>query len=66
MHDSSSKLEVVMGLETLLGDGLGDALRITSLEPAREKTTKPAFKKWYNATQEEEPDVPIGSPEAER
>jgi hypothetical protein len=64
MHDSSSKLEVVMRLDTLLGDGLGDALRITSLELAREKNTKPVFKKWYNATHKEEPDAPTGSPEA--
>jgi hypothetical protein len=34
MHDS-------MGLDKLLGDGLGNALRITSLELAREKITKP-------------------------
>ncbi|SRR6266436_376514 len=65
MHDSSSKLEIVMGLDTLLGDGLGDALRITSLELAREKITKPTFKKWHNTTHEEEPDAPTRSPEAD-
>ena len=63
MHDSSSKLEVVMRLDTLLGDGLGEALRIVSIELAREKITKPAFKKWYNATHKEEPDAPTRSPE---
>lgn len=65
MHDSSSKLKVVMGLDTLLGDGFGDALRITSLELAREKITKPAFKKWYNTTHKEKPDAPTRSPEAD-
>jgi hypothetical protein len=65
MHDSSSKLEVVMGLDTLLGDGLGYALRITSLELARKKITKPTFKKGHNTTHEEEPDAPTGSPEAD-
>jgi hypothetical protein len=65
MHDSSLKFEVVMGLDTLLGDSLGDALRIMSLELAREKITKPAFEKWYNATHKEEPDAPTRSPEAD-
>ena len=64
MHDSSTKLEVVMGLDTLFGDGLGDALRITSLELAREEISKPAFKKWHDTTHEEQPDAPTGSPEA--
>ena len=53
-----------MRLDTLLGDGLGNALRITSLELGREKITKPAFKKWYNATHKKEPDAPTRSPEA--
>jgi hypothetical protein len=65
MHDSSSKLEVVMGLDALLGDRLCDALRITSLELARKKITKPTFKKWHNTTHEEKPDAPTGSPEAD-
>lgn len=65
MHDSSSKLEVIMGLDTLLSDGLGDALRITALELAREKITEPTFKKWDNTTHEEEPDAPTGSPKAD-
>jgi hypothetical protein len=54
-----------MRLDTLLGDGLGDTLRITSLELAREKITKPTFKKRYNTTHEEKPDAPAGSPEAD-
>jgi hypothetical protein len=65
MHDSSSKLEVVMGLDTLLGDGLGDALRITSLKLAREEISKPAFKKWHDTTHEKQPDAPTGSPKAD-
>ena len=54
-----------MGLDTLLGDSLGDALRIASLELASEEITKPAFKKWHNTTHEEQPDAPTGSPEAD-
>jgi hypothetical protein len=65
MHDSSSKLEVVMRLDTLFGDSLGDALRITSLELPREEITKPTFKKGHDTTHEEQPDAPAGSPEAD-
>ena len=54
-----------MRLDTLLGDGLGDTLRITSLELAREKITEPTFKKRYNTTHEEKPDAPAGGPEAD-
>jgi hypothetical protein len=54
-----------MGLDTLFGDSLSDAFRITSLELAREEITKPAFKKWHDTTHEEQPDAPTGSPEAD-
>ena len=54
-----------MGLDSLLGDSLGDALRITSLELAREEIPKPTFKKWHDTTHEEQPDAPTGSPEAD-
>lgn len=54
-----------MGFDTLFGDSLRDALRITSLELAREEVAKPAFKKWHDTTHEEQPDAPTGSPEAD-
>jgi hypothetical protein len=54
-----------MGFNALLSDGLGNAFRITSLELTRQKIAKPAFKKWYDATHEEKPDAPTGSPETD-
>ena len=54
-----------MGLNTLLGDGLGNTLRITSLELTRQQVTKPAFQKWYNTAHEEKPDAPARSPETD-
>ena len=54
MHDSSSKLEVIMGLNVLFGDGLGNGLRITFLELVREKSSKSVFKKWHDAMDEEQ------------
>jgi hypothetical protein len=65
MHDSSLKLEVVMGLDRLFDDSLHNALRITSLELAHEEITKPAFKKWHDTMHEEQPDMPTRSPEAD-
>ena len=65
MHDSSSELEVIMGFDTLFGDSLGDAFRISSFELPREEIAKPAFKKWHDAAHEEQPDAPTGSPEAD-
>jgi hypothetical protein len=52
-----------MGLNTLLSDGLRDALRITSLELTRQEVAEPTFKQGHNATHEEKPDAPAGSPE---
>ena len=54
-----------MRLNTLLGDSLGDTLRIMSLELVREKITKPTFKKRYNTAHEEKPAAPAGGPEAD-
>ena len=49
-----------MRLDTLLGDDLGDTLRVTSLELARENiSTKPTFKKRCNTTQK--PDAPAAN-----
>lgn len=65
MHNCGTKLKVIVRLNTLFGDSLSYALRITSLELASQKVSKPALKKRHNPTHKEEPDSPARSPEAD-
>ena len=63
-HDGGAQLQVEVGLDALLGDGLGDALGLAPLELPREQVAQPALQQRHDAAQEEEPDAPHGRPEA--
>lgn len=53
-----------MRFDTLLGDGLCDALAVTTLELTRKQVAQPAFEQWRDAAHEEQPDSPSWSPES--
>lgn len=65
VHNRGAKLQVIVRLDTLLGDSLSYALRVTSLELTSQKVPKPTLKKRHNPTHKEEPDSPARSPEAD-
>ena len=65
MHDGGAQLEVEVRVDALLGDRLGDALRVAALELAREEVAEPPLEERDDAAQEEEPHAPAGRPEAD-
>ena len=62
-HDRSPQFKVEMRFHTLLGDGLGNALAMTTLELAREQVSEPSLKEGDDTTHEEQPNSPGGGPE---
>lgn len=64
MHDGSTQLEIVVGLDTLLGHCLGNALGVTTLEMSCQQVSEPALQQWYDTAQEEQPHSPARSPES--
>ncbi len=63
-HDGSAQLQIKVGLDALLGDGLGNALGLAPLELARQQVAQPALQQGHDAAQEEEPHAPHWRPEA--
>ena len=66
VHDHCRpELQVVLRLDPLLGHGLCDALRVASFELASKEVAEPPLEKGDHASEEEEPDPPARSPEAD-
>ena len=54
-----------MALNALLGDSLGNALRLSPLKLAREQVAQPALEQGHNAAQEEQPYAPGRRPKSD-
>lgn len=63
VHDRSAQFEIKVRLDALLRHRLGHALRVATLELARQQVAQPAFQQRCDAAQEEEPDAPAGRPD---
>ena len=64
VHHGGAQLQIKVGLDALLGDGLGDALAVAALKLSAEQVAQPALQQRRHAAHEEEPDPPAGRPEA--
>lgn len=64
MHDSSSQLQVKVAFNSLLGDCLGNAFRVSPFKLSGQKIAKPSFQERNNTTQEKQPHPPPRSPKA--
>mmetsp|Transcript_3491 Transcript_3491/g.11579 ORF Transcript_3491/g.11579 Transcript_3491/m.11579 type:complete len:907 (-) Transcript_3491:778-3498(-) len=64
VHHGGAQLEVVVRLDALLGDRLGDPLGRAALELACEQVAEPPLEQRHHAAQEEEPHAPAGRPDA--
>ena len=62
MHDGGSELEIEVTLDSLFGDGFGDALRVTTLELTRQQIAQPSLQQRRDAAHEEQPHAPTGRP----
>lgn len=65
VHDSSTELQIIMRLNTLLRHRLRDTLAITTFELTSEQVPKPSLEQRNDTTHEEQPDAPPGCPEAD-
>ncbi|RUP50906.1 hypothetical protein BC936DRAFT_137166 [Jimgerdemannia flammicorona] len=63
VHDGGAELEVIVGLDALLGDGLCDTFGVTTLEMTGEQVAEPALQERHNTAHEEEPYAPPGCPD---
>jgi hypothetical protein len=54
-----------MRFYTLLGNRLCDSLAVSALELTSEKVAEPSLQQWDDTAQEEKPDPPTRSPEAD-
>ena len=64
VHDGRSQLQIKVRLDSLLRHRLGDTLRMTALELAREQVAQPALQERSDAAEEKEPHAPSGRPDA--
>lgn len=62
VHDRRAQFEIVMGLNALLRNRLGNTLRVSSLEMSREQVSEPSLEQRHNTTHEEEPHAPPRCP----
>ena len=62
-HDGSTQLQVEVRLDTLLGDRLGDSLRVSSLELSGQQVVEPSLEQGNDTSHEEQPDPPSWRPE---
>ena len=62
-HDRSTKLKIVVRLNPLLGDSLGYAFWMASLELPREEISQPPFQEGSDSSHEKQPNPPAGSPD---
>ncbi len=65
MHNSCSQLEIEVAFHALFGDCLCNTLALTTLELAGKQIAQPSFQQRDNASHEEKPDSPAGSPESD-
>ncbi|RUS16871.1 hypothetical protein BC937DRAFT_90706 [Endogone sp. FLAS-F59071] len=62
VHDRRAQLEIVMRLDALLRNRLGDTLRVSSFEMSREQVSEPSLEQRHNAAHEKEPHAPPRRP----
>jgi hypothetical protein len=53
MEDERSQFQVIVRLDTLLGDGQSDTLAVSTLELTSEQVTEPALEQGDDTAQEE-------------
>ena len=63
MHDSSTKLKIIVRLDALLCDSACNALGLPPLKLPSQQVAQPALEQRDNASQEEEPYAPHRGPE---
>jgi len=59
-----SQFQIIMTFHSLLCHRLGNALRVSSFELARQQVAEPSFQQRSHSTHEEQPHAPPGSPES--
>lgn len=64
MHDSGSKFQIIVRLDTLFGDGFCNAFAVPALELTSEQVSEPSLKEWYDTPHEEKPHTPSRGPNA--
>jgi hypothetical protein len=62
VHDSRTEFQVVVRLDTLLGDRLGNTFAVTTFKLTGEEISEPPLKERDDAAHEEQPHSPTGSP----
>mmetsp|Transcript_31758 Transcript_31758/g.36107 ORF Transcript_31758/g.36107 Transcript_31758/m.36107 type:complete len:278 (-) Transcript_31758:415-1248(-) len=62
-HNRSSQFKIKLRFHTLLCDGLGDSLAMSTFELTCQKIAKPSFQQRNDTSEEEKPDSPTGCPE---
>ncbi len=64
VEDGCAQLQIVVALDALLGDALGDALCMAALKVARQQVAQPPLEEGHDAAKEKDPHSPHGRPEA--
>lgn len=64
-HDGGTQFEIEVRLDTLLGDGLGDSLRVSPFKLPGQQVVQPSFEQGDDTSHEEQPDPPSRRPETD-
>ena len=63
VHNGSAQFEIIVRFDTLLRNGLRDALAVATFELTGQQVTKPMLEQRYDTTHEEYPNTPSWRPE---
>ncbi|KAH3663740.1 hypothetical protein OGAPHI_005142 [Ogataea philodendri] len=64
VKNGSTKLQVVIRIDSLFGDCLRHFFALSSFKLTRKQVSKPTFQKWHNSSHEEDPHTPGRLPES--